>query len=343
VRKWVGVAVAIVAAVVVAVVVLLATRGNGTPALTWGYGPYRMTADGSAYQRLRLPHPTYESPYVAWSPDWRWRFVHSMPDGGRWQVYIERTDGTRRGVPVPGSRKLPITFCGGVVWSPDSTKIAYNVEPYECYAESLTTFVFDRRSGRRVSVGPFASFVGAWSPDSRRLLLWAMSVRPYGHYGFYITRADGSAIRRLRVRPTPHEVPKMAWSRDGTIFFVTQPGDSGGHLFAVTPNGGRARNLTPQFPKVAEFALSPDGSRIAFVAPGRPDRGWEIFVMRRDGSGVRRLLPHAHSASDEDPAWTPDGRRVVFSRWAPNPWNSRPALYVMKADGTGMRRVRRLD
>ena len=58
----------------------------------------------------------------------------------------------------------------------------------------------------------------------------------------------------------------------------------------------------------------PDGRRIAFAKkiafPGGVGGDFEIFVMNADGSGQRRLTRKA--ARDDAPAWSPDGRKIVF-------------------------------
>jgi TolB protein len=56
--------------------------------------------------------------------------------------------------------------------------------------------------------------------------------------------------------------------------------------------------------------------------------------MNADGSGKRRLT--RNSANDYHPAWSPDGRRVVFVRARPE---GDEAIYVMNADGSGQRRL----
>ena len=53
--------------------------------------------------------------------------------------------------------------------------------------------------------------------------------------------------------------------------------------------------------------------------PGHDD----IYVMRPDGSGVKRLTRIRGST----PAWSPDGRYIVFSA---------PGLFVMRTDGSGI-------
>lgn len=54
--------------------------------------------------------------------------------------------------------------------------------------------------------------------------------------------------------------------------------------------------------------------------------GGDIYVISADGSWLRRLTDGL------DPAWSPDGSRVAFTRWR-IPWG----LYVIQADGSGER------
>jgi hypothetical protein len=52
-----------------------------------------------------------------------------------------------------------------------------------------------------------------------------------------------------------------------------------------------------------------------------------LFTMNADGSNQENLTKQANSSS---PAWAPDGRKIVFSR---------DDLYVMKSDGTKVKRL----
>jgi hypothetical protein len=70
------------------------------------------------------------------------------------------------------------------------------------------------------------------------------------------------------------------------------------------------------------------------------DRG-QIYTSRPDGS-ERTQLTHARGPTqDVKPAWSPDGRRIVFVRGRLEGQSSfKPfALYVMNADGTRQRRI----
>ena len=65
----------------------------------------------------------------------------------------------------------------------------------------------------------------------------------------------------------------------------------------------------------------------------------EIYVMNADGSGERNLT--RTPASDWWPAWSPDGRKIVFvssrglggASWPKRWWSG---IYLMNADGSGL-------
>ncbi len=80
-----------------------------------------------------------------------------------------------------------------------------------------------------------------------------------------------------------------------------------------------------------EPAWSPDGRLIAFAS--MRFGSFDIFVMRADGSGTRRLTRAREH--DSRPSWSPDGAWIVFDRGA---WGD---LYVIGKDGQGERRLTR--
>jgi dipeptidyl aminopeptidase/acylaminoacyl peptidase len=61
--------------------------------------------------------------------------------------------------------------------------------------------------------------------------------------------------------------------------------------------------------------LSPDGERVAYVWDGAGLDNPDIYVKAR-GPGTRPLRLTEHPASDQYPAWSPDGRQIAFVRTA---------------------------
>ena len=62
---------------------------------------------------------------------------------------------------------------------------------------------------------------------------------------------------------------------------------------------------------------SPDGASIVFQreTPGSTMSESDIFVIRPDGTGERRLTT-SPEFREVWPSWSPDGARILFSRWA---------------------------
>jgi TolB protein len=126
----------------------------------------------------------------------------------------------------------------------------------------------------------------------------------------------------------------------GIVFTVNRAG--WGEIWVMRPDGSARRRLTRPRPARAYAAgsvrpaWSPDRTQIAFAAQMdtrvRNQRLTEIYVMRADGSHVRRLT--RNEAVDSDPSWSPDGERIAFARLtAVGTEAARGGIFVMNANG----------
>lgn len=157
----------------------------------------------------------------------------------------------------------------------------------------------------------------------------------------YVVGADGTGLQKLRGSfGNPAYDPD--WSPDGSrIVFVEDCG-----LHAMNVDGTGVKRLgarTPYCPKQPSW--SPDGSQIAYSARSDSDSNAAVItVTGLSGAAPRFLTQEMESARFEDayPDWSPDGKSIVFSRIAyggSSPGAPDPALFVVNADGTGLRKV----
>jgi Tol biopolymer transport system component len=123
--------------------------------------------------------------------------------------------------------------------------------------------------------------------------------------GIAVVRADGSGFRRL-TRNARDRSP--AWSPDGRFLAF----ERGGRLYVTRVNGTGLRILTRRpFGEHHDPTWSPDGRYIAFVTEFVTESS--LFVVRADGSGLRRLYRASGDAFVSGPSWSPDGRSIAFA------------------------------
>ena len=251
-----------------------------------------LAAGGGRARRL-----TDEGQDPAWSPDGRQiAFSSGVIWKGDADIWVVRADGTEK----RNLTETPDFSESEPSWSPDGQKIAfYN------YGIAVTGAGGGHR--RRLTDEGQAP---AWSPDGRQIA-FSSSFSSYGDhdYDIVIMKADGTGLRRLFLVRPAHE---PSWSPDGRR--IAFRGD--GSIWVVAADGSGLRRLTHRTengPFDGEPAWAPDGKWIAFerefVAPSTYDSSshHEIWLIRPDGTGLRRLLRGESGA----PAWRPRVTRLA--------------------------------
>ena len=193
-------------------------------------------------------------------------------------------------------------------WSPDGMQIAFRSE--RSGEPEIWVMNADGTGPRRLTDG----LSPAWSPDGS---LIAFS----GREGLSVIRPDGTD-RRVLPHTEGGEYP--SWSPDGSrIAFNSNL--TGDHVMYIAQADGSAVVDLSKVGEGWQVAWSPDGRSILFTSHrDHPDNYTDVYVMRPDGSGIRRLT---HEVG-QTPAWSPDGEHIVFSA---------PSLFTMDPDGTDVR------
>jgi len=170
----------------------------------------------------------------------------------------------------------------------------------------------------------------------------------------WMINPDASGRARVRIKPVKSQpyVNALASSPDGkTIAFLDGNGRGADLYITAAYRAAGQRFVRPRL-LTRDAGLS-DGqsSRISWSRDGREivfQRDNEIRAIRRDGTGVRRILrlrPTSRRFGEDiyygsaDPAWSPDGRRVVFAGVPAGVGEACPSILTARAGGGDERRV----
>lgn len=237
------------------------------------------------------------------------RIAFTAPVGGTSQVFTMRADGRGRAVQLthdPAGAADPD-------WSSSGRQLAY---------------------ARNDGLATVAAATGAWqanvltqepisdlslSPDGRRIVFTVNGDGLFDGPAVYVVNVDGTGLQRL----TPGSEPQ--WSPNGRwIAYVSVPADSGcSGVRLMQPDGstdhpvaaGRRGPGDACVDAATHPSFSPDSRRVLYVATGirTPHRrdGSDLYTASIHGGAHKRLT--RDDLNESGPAFSPDGRLVVFS------------------------------
>jgi Tol biopolymer transport system component len=229
-------------------------------------------------------------------------------------------------------------------------RIAFSIGSRQ--AEDVYVVDADGSGLRRVTDSPQSDFDPELSPDGTRIV--------YRHQEgndptseVYVANDDGSVAHDVSNYHTADWGP--SWSPDSNkIVWNCQRDLSYGLRACVANSDGTGLTVLRADIWVEYPALSPDGTRIAFMSQEPEASGFDpeynVYVMNADGTGIARLTDTP--GTDGFPSWSPDGTRIAFSSTRDDCSNSVAAdcsstgdigpyysIYVMNADGSDQHRV----
>jgi Tol biopolymer transport system component len=170
----------------------------------------------------------------------------------------------------------------------------------------------------------------------------------------YIANFDGTDERKLLAESVFDY--HACYSADGKwiVFTSERSGPGQADIYRARPDGTAVERLTDNEAVDDQAALSPDGTSVAFVSTRETYKA-KIWVLDLETQRLRNLTGQSEVQGDPNrpggffrPAWSPDGKWLAFSSDRNTEWRARKgawehiqelSVYVIGADGTGLRRV----
>lgn len=148
-----------------------------------------------------------------------------------------------------------------------------------------------------------------WSPTTERIVLTRYTVKGQDAAPpkIWSVAPDGSDLVQLTHGDDPDFL--AAWSPDGERIAFTRELDGSAEVFVMNADGSEVTQLTNDSAVNEEHpAWSPDGTHIAYTSGSEEHQ--DLYVMSADGSSPTRITGGPFFAAD--PAWSPQGDRIVF-------------------------------
>src|SRR5882762_3949219 len=153
-----------------------------------------------------------------------------------------------------------------------------------------------------------------------------------------MVRQGGALSDAQLIPPDKVNYGGLAFSPDGNFLYYTASSKDNqlySALYKMPVQGGAAAKLVDDIDTAISF--SPDGTQFAFTR-GVPDkREVDLVIANADGSGVKVVAKkpgQVYAASLLAPAWSPDGRTIVFTVYQST---NRRILMAVAPDGSGLR------
>ena len=252
-----------------------------------------MNADGTGFRRLTTEGDIRHF-YPSLSPDGRKVLYAAFRQENVYEIYsYDLSDGSVERL----TNRLGVLTAPE--YSPDGEMITFT--RWNTNSERYQVMLMERNGNNPSNIPRVEGWDPTWSPDGKQILF---ASDRNGPVQLFVVRTDGKNLHQVSNLPAIRG--RSDWSPDGQ-YIVTYSGESWHReLYIMNADGSESRQLTPTGGNSQGPSFSPDGKWVAFTAyfdNYGDDHGCEIYIIRTDGTDLRRLTNNDYC--DYQPRWGP--------------------------------------
>ncbi|CAG0932455.1 hypothetical protein TFLX_02595 [Thermoflexales bacterium] len=189
---------------------------------------------------------------------------------------------------VPILSKFELQSTAHLAWSTDGTQIvvARNGDLWLIRITDGNTAYLTKGEG------------ASWSPDGRMLAVFRgpLSGGTPGYFQIAFVTPEGKELNAISAGMILLPKPTS----------TLRPTDPNDHELMLT--------MVSRNPYFTGLDWSPDGQSLVYSIVSPDEERGDLFVINRDGSGLRRLTPVGYST---EPTWSPRADRIIYAYSAP--------------------------
>ncbi|WP_278478680.1 hypothetical protein [Tannerella forsythia] len=180
----------------------------------------------------------------------------------------------------------------------------------------------------------------AWSPDDKQIAYVKYSGEGFRKHDLILYNMTENTRQSLK---TKGDICTMSFSPDGKYMAYCASTEACHSIYKMDISGGNSQLIihNGSSPK-----WSPQGDKIVYSAQGSEGEA-QLFIADSDGRNQKQLTftvsprkwPGWPPHGNQNPQWTPDGRKIVYVSWE----NAKPEIFIMNVDGSKQTRLTKAE